>query len=408
MRLPPYSTLSIVVLVAVIFGLAGGIFLQQNTEFTFPFLSQTQTFDSEAKRIAAACSNENRGSESKETCYSNEFQTFAASVGPQKAFETLFKVQKIDEDATGCHFIGHGIGYGTYERSPDTWQEDFRSINKACTYGAMHGILEMAVQALPDGLTFDILPTICGENPPGDCNHIVGHLTLLETRGDIPQALELCTALSGERQREFCHTGVFMENITAVNLVEHGYVDRSYLNWPARVPELTRLCEEQTGNAHVACWKEMAHALDAKYSPPADVFETCDTAREADARRSCKTHAIGIMAAGVNFSMQKAQSMCELPQHNDAFQRQCYLQLVASSLSTSKEKAPEVIEYCAELPNEHRTGCLHMAQSILARRHEVSEQRFETLCADVPSSLSGACMEGGNVNFSPHEVHEED
>jgi len=366
------------------------------------------TKDTQAIELVHTCNDKNRHpAVSKETCYSQEFQRFAYTVGPEDAFDTLFVVQTLDQDAIGCHFIGHGIGYGTYERNSKNWRGTFRTINQACTYGAMHGILEMAITTLPNGLTRDTLPTICGKNPPGDCNHIIGHLTLVETRGNIPEALTLCQPLHSNYQREFCETGVFMEHITAFNLINHGYVDETYLDWARRVPELKDLCLSQTGNAAQACWKEITHAVIVRERNDARrVFSFCDQASSQASQNKCKTHSIGIMAAGFNFELTKAQSICEVPQDEPYFQNHCYAQLVASALSTVPNKVANTITFCAQLNEEYQKDCFSMVGNII-RNGLYSESEIRKLCSQAPSQLQIQCQKGGNVNFNPHYTHEE-
>src|ERR1041385_7817947 len=111
----------------------------------------------------------------KETCYAKFFQKLSYDKGPAVAFTGLYSLQKEDPNTLGCHLIAHGIGWGAYTRNPENWRQSIRDMDTSCSYGAVHGVLEGYVGSLPNQtLPKEIIPTICGEEPEADCNHIIG------------------------------------------------------------------------------------------------------------------------------------------------------------------------------------------------------------------------------------------
>ncbi|MEO8065955.1 MAG: hypothetical protein ABI643_03860 [Candidatus Doudnabacteria bacterium] len=299
----------------------------------------------------------------KESCYAKQFKQLAAQVGPKESFAVLRTLQTIDRSAVGCHLISHGIGWGTFDHDPNSWQQDIRSIDPSCNYGGPHGIIEAYLASQPDhSLTKDKLPQFCGTEPRADCNHIIGHLTLVETRGNISQALALCDAFKGNpTQLDFCYTGVFMEDETALNLVEHGFADKSWLNWPARLPELTKMCLTYKAEAGEACWTELVHVIASTYkNDPKRVFDYCSRNPIQASAARCKRHGIGIMAAGHNFDIASMRKMCDLKQANDInFKSDCYVQLVSSNLSTIPGDKQKAQTFCESLESQYQRACLN-------------------------------------------------
>lgn len=355
----------------------------------------------------AACGNQS-GQANKESCYSNFFMQVAEEHDAVFAFRTLNELQRVDPDAIGCHFIGHGIGYGTYKKNPANWQNDFREISQECTYGAMHGVLELAISDLPDGLTRELLPTICGDTPRGDCNHIIGHLTLLEAEGDISEALTYCDVLTDGLQREFCESGVFMEHMTAFNLISHGLADESYLDWAGRVDGVRDLCNTFGGSNGVQCWKEIAHMVVVSEAGNAQkVFDYCNTAPTSASRFECRNHSIGILAAGLNFDYRKTPRICDAKQNELWFKEICYVGIVTSALSTLPDSVPDAIKYCENLDGEYRSACFSGIGNIIGFNTFYDFDNPEELCESAPDEYRHQCINGGPVNFKPYEYHPE-
>jgi hypothetical protein len=316
-----------------------------------------------ADTVFSSCSPQNRKSGlSKETCYSKEFIKVSQEQGPVIAFAALASLQQKDNDAIGCHLIAHGIGTGAYKRDPKNWRTLIRTVNSSCSYGAIHGILENYVSTLPGGhLPKEMIPTICGEKPRADCNHSIGHLLLVEAGGDIKKGLELCQVFEYDKVQQFhCQTGIFMEYQTALNLVAHGLASQDWLNWPARVNDLEKICRSYSGTDAVACWKEITHAALSKFNyDPKTIFDFCSSAQVVDGAKECRRHAIGIMSANVRFDLNKLKYMCALPQKSDpTFESDCYVQMAASDLSTIPGDTEKVRTFCLSLEQQFQSACL--------------------------------------------------
>ena len=103
------------------------------------YLQQTQMQPSTNVTVSPASANEVAvqlkeacKATDKETCYALRFEKISYDYGPDYAFNVLDALQNIDRDAQKCHFIAHGIGYGTYKRNPEDAQNQIASIDTSC------------------------------------------------------------------------------------------------------------------------------------------------------------------------------------------------------------------------------------------------------------------------------------
>jgi len=382
------AVLLAVLLAAIVYWQFFGDSFLQNSNASFQEIAAKAEESCRPEKLSAA--------ESKEVCYAKAFEEIAFAYGPEYAFDVLSVLQKIDPDARGCHFITHGVGYGTWKRDSENWREHIATISPVCSYGGPMGIIEQYTATLPTGtITKEFVPTICGLEPRADCNHIVGHILLADSsiKGNINKALELCSVLQDNpRQHNFCITGVFMEHITAFNLIEHGYAPERFLNWSARIDDLEQLCRSYKGEFAEACWEEIAHVAAVKFKNDAEkVFTFCNGAPEKEARQRCVYHSIGIMAGSQNFKIDLLKYMCgtPLPEHYD-FPNRCYVGLVSSILSSIPKELSNVINFCASLEMEFKKTCFERVGNA---RHDsvLSLQEWKGACQAAPQEFQDQC-----------------
>lgn len=341
-----------------------------------------KTMSQVVNSVYEACSQE----EQYESCYASQMEQVAIEHGHEYAFEVLFTLQDMDPRSRGCHFIAHGIGHGVYERNPETWRKDLAEVSQTCTYGAPMGIIEEYFFTLPAGMvTKEFVPTICGDPAHGDCNHVVGHVLLADplVRGDLGKALDLCTSLpSNEKHR--CDTGVFMEHMTALNLIEHGYAPESYLNWPSRFSELEELCRSYGGEHGEACWKELTHVAAVTFkNDPKQLFDFCNTAPAKNERMECIDHGIGIIAGAENFDIASLVHMCKIQQPEFFnFEIKCHSDLVDSVfLSTPRNALEQAVQLCSSVPENHKMACFYrIGIALELNEHQYTDSDVHRLC----------------------------
>lgn len=356
-------------------------------------------FNKKAVEVRDNCFNDKEKYGNNEVCYSVEFKSLAKENGHEFSFNVLKELQKLDLESRGCHLIAHGIGEGSYEKSPNDWRNLVRNMTSACNYGAVHGVLSEYIDSLPEkGLTKDVVPTICGENPRADCNHIVGHLILVETDANIDKALNFCDVFESNVQKGHCYTGVFMEYQTALNLIEHGLVDKSWLDWPKRLDGMKKMCEKYQGLKGESCWEEIAHMAVSSFSSDAKkVFDFCGSSHILDGAKKCRRHSIGIIGGTKNFNLNELKDICSLPQKDDpSFTAECYPHLISSALSTIPEDVPQAVAFCGSLENKDKYACFSMIGNV-GNNGSLDKSLLKASCQKAGREYIKLCESGGNT-----------
>lgn len=343
-----------------------------------------------------------RDNQSKEQCYAKAFTQLTKERDMDFAFATLTEVQKMDPAANGCHFIAHSITIAETEKNPDNWKAVMRRAPQNCSYGGAHGALEVHAASFPDGkLPRSEVMTVCDVPDTNNCTHILGHLILVMQNNDIPASTPLCKALPHDERGIFeCLTGIFMERITAINLVEHGLADQSSLNWPERLPELKVLCLAQSGIDSVACWKEITHvALVAFSYDPQKMIDFCNLAPASLAREECADHAVGIMAGNKNFDLTRLGDTCAVKTPDGTFQDRCYAQLVSATLSTLPHASGQAVAFCYNLAERFFKECYTMIGNSLYRASSDAKNALQNACLAAPKDYQTLCRNGGPTAF---------
>ncbi len=359
-----------------------------------------------AKTVGEYCLENANLSKGKENCYSEEFKKIAEKNGPEFSFQVLNSLQRTDRDAIGCHLISHGIGWGSFKREPNNWRTLVQNMPTICNYGAIHGVLESYILSLPEkSLSRETIPTICGETPRADCNHIVGHLLLVQTEAKVDPALDLCEVFKNNpRQNEFCISGVFMEFQTALNLIDHDLVPRSWLNWPARLDELEKMCRSYQGKQAEGCWEEIVHVALAKFNnDPKKIFDLCSSAQVPEGAKKCKRHSLGIMGASKNFYLPDLKSICMIPQKNDpGFEGECYPNMVASALSTIPTMVPDAVDFCNSLEDKFQKSCFSMI-GMMSHSNPGIKEALPLACKEAPENMRNFCL-GISSSMNPNDI----
>ncbi len=236
-------------------------------------------------------------SKNAQACYAERFEKIAKLQGASRALAVLIKIQKYDKKMASCHDVAHLIGKYAFKESPSQSVLDILKNNISdCEFGVTHGMIEAFLDSYSFSSNQKSIADICGSDHVVDCNHIVGHFLLVWTNKDIDKALLLCRELSGGRQVYICDTGVFMEYITAQNLISHNLVSADWFIHEASLENLTQLCDSYKNNEMTSCWEELAHAIVPKFNYDLDKSNVyCELAKSADAVSRCKSLTLGLI-----------------------------------------------------------------------------------------------------------------
>lgn len=310
----------------------------------------------EARKMAQTC----EALENKETCYGKAFANLTKETNMDHAFIVLRKLQEVEPESRGCHFIAHSISIAETEKDPSKWREILNNAPQDCSYGAAHGALEVHAASSPDGkLAKAEIPTVCNNPDTKNCTHILGHLLLVLNEDDMDASIKDCGTIPHSDPWKFeCLSGVFMERITAFNLETHGLATKEALNWPARLPELDALCRSYTGTSSLACWKEIAHILAVKFQGNTQlVVNYCQSAPTKDAARTCIDHSLGILGANYHFDLSKMKGLCDVKVEAQDFKARCYPQIVGATLATLPNETQSAEKFCASIEPQYQKAC---------------------------------------------------
>ncbi len=337
----------------------------------------------------------------KEQCYGKAFEILTQQSDMDFSFKVLGSLQKIDSEANGCHFIAHSISIAETQKDPARWKEIMNKAPQNCSYGGAHGAIEVYASTFPDGKLPDAEALIACDNPDkNNCTHILGHLALVMKDNDIPESLKICEKLPHDKNGIFeCLTGVFMERITAFNLIQHGLMDKSALDWKKRTPELEALCNEQSGIPLNACWKEITHAVLVKVNwDPQALVNFCEKASSQEATKGCIDHAIGIIGGYRNFDFSKTASICDVTTKDSTFKNRCGANLVSSTLSTIPNNSEQAVKFC-NTQGKFQKECFIMIGNTLRFSSPENKKAQERACLQSPVSYREQCLNGGSIGI---------
>lgn len=330
----------------------------------------------------------------KQTCYSKAMKNVAFEKGVSHAYKVLEALQQIDKEATNCHFIAHGIGWGSYEKNPSGWRKLINESPSTCGYGEQMGIIERYIYTLPKGtLDQSSMPELCGPTPKADCNHGVGHIALVLTKNNLEKATKLCESLD-TNQKSTCFDGMMMERFIGENLRDHKIIPQSTSNWSTKIPEDKTFCMQFTGDILLACWQEIAHPAYYYFNRNIrKIFKFCGEAPIPDATLKCMRHSLTLIAGGLNYNLDALKDTCTTGKNiNLSFEKDCYRNLVAIRLNfTPLEKAGDVIPFCTNAPSVYQSMCFNTIGPTLKSLH-TPFTKIQSFCEKAPREYRKTCL----------------
>ncbi len=340
------------------------------------------------------------GNGDRENCYAREFGALTKKTSFEHAVLTLNALQKVDEQARGCHFIAHNISTAATEIDPSRWKELVGKVPPdACSGGYLHGVLE-ARYKIDDAFVLDAktVPQICAltirnnkDARDGNCAHIMGHLLLVETGAHIDEAIKICAALPKKMQFE-CHSGVFMENETRGNLVAHKIA--KHLPWNKEtVAEQERICGKYTGAAYLGCWRELSHMIASVFQDdPNLLYQRCSKGKSQESIDECYEHGLSIISHTSHFRNETSALFCQPYIVDDEKYWGCVNRVIGSLIKSTPEFSTRAIGYCKTMPTSDLSSCYESVGKHLAKYLKPDDRiRY---CIDVPSDYKELCLNG--------------
>ena len=188
--------------------LAGGIGL--------PSAPTVQTDFRPDARTPVACAAEDLD------CLAQAYGNIAFVDGPSAAFAAIAADDRSDIALT-CHRIVHRIGAAALARDPERPGIAIAAGQSDCTSGYYHGVMQHVFLGLEEQTATAIASAgveICNDPlirrerfTQMNCLHGIGHGALIVAEYDLADGLAVCAAINDPWSREWCYSGVYMENV---------------------------------------------------------------------------------------------------------------------------------------------------------------------------------------------------
>jgi hypothetical protein len=220
-------------------------------------------------------------------CLVSRYETLTRSAGVQAALADLVERRKANSYLDlACHQITHVVGRTASER---LGLAAFRDGTDLCASGYYHGVTEGVMQAIGPERIMDQAQTVCDEFRQSNglsylhynCIHGMGHGFMAVFGTDVFRSLEGCDGLTATWERQHCYSGVFMENLTAMEYPERPsrHLSPDQPLYPCTVVQATYKEE---------CYvKQTTYALYVRNGDFTAVFKLCQKDAEPDFQAVC-------------------------------------------------------------------------------------------------------------------------
>lgn len=333
--------------------------------------------------------------QNKSACYDLALEKITLEYNFTLAFSVLDKLVRIKPEFSYCHFMAHAIGHGAYEKDPKNWQTTLNKLPKVCSYGASHGLLEQYSSVLHKNneslISGAVMNKIC-ENQTTSCGHVLGHIVLVETKADVPNAITSCHNLK-EEYYKWCLNGAFMEYVYPQALVQHGLVENSRINTAGRLTEFSEFCNSFKDNVvSTVCWGEISRGAIATYGENWEsILSFCDTAPLATAEKKCKDRVIESLVVSRNFEIIPLKLLCQSYKSDPDFEKNCYIRLISGKLENDLIlENDKSADFCKSLTLEFQESCFRQIGSSLSKRN-LRNKTVDIVCKPAPLEFKDDC-----------------
>lgn len=309
-----------------------------------------------ATNIFKECSGNNQ-----EECYKKSLIRVAKNNSLTYSTEVLDELQVLEPLVRSCHSLGHSIASSVVENSPNKWLDLIKVIDpKKCSGGFFHGIIE-GYSSTNNGqeLSAKELGKLCiglDNFQSKSCAHILGHINLVNTQGNIDKAIEICNQNEDIELKKQCYIGVFMENVTKENLVDHG-IEAKREAWNENtIIETEKLCRKYKGDVAFACWGQIGHVYAAVNNDNAKVVRSlCQRANKSDWIENC--YLLAVQKMSTTLTQQKdVNNICN-PVSNPLEKKSCISHAISAMLVTSEQYFDRAKIFCNNQDEIYKTEC---------------------------------------------------
>lgn len=337
----------------------------------------------------------------KEYCYADQLYGISKRNDLVYAKNVLTSLQKEDPiQSRGCHLMGHKIAYAEMEKDPTSWKTLLQSQDpNFCTGGFMHGVLEAHMRYDSTfTLNAQTFPVICSNvknvgNGMLSCKHILGHLLLVEKQGNIKQAVAVCGEVEDYASMIECLSGSFMENITRLNLIDHGLAKPLEYSWK-EAAKIEDMCRGYAGLAEQACWKELSYMyITLNNSDPNGVYTSCNRAPEQVFRDECYLYGVGNLVVYSTFQQKNLPYLCDKYTIDDPLYDRCVSHVIGAMLTSSPDFIDRTDLLCQSVYPSYQKQCYtHISFKL---NTILSLEQRQQYCTKINNAYQEVCLNPG-------------
>lgn len=208
-----------------------------------------------------------------------------------RVLHSLYRNNKLSSDY--CHIITHQIGWKSSENNKQIKTSPLSSI---CRWGYYHGFFTNVVKMINSSNLVQLC-SLKNTLAQLQCFHGMGHGLSVVNDYDIKTALQMCSLITEENEKEACATGVFMEKF------KPGHFDV-----PSEILNPFTFC--QLHDFKQSCYFYIGILLLEKHNNSfSTALQDCD-ALEINFKDDCK-RGLGVFAARVSdYAPEKVYQIC--------------------------------------------------------------------------------------------------
>ncbi len=294
-------------------------------------------------------------------CYMDFYEKKTMQDGVDEAFKFLKKEYKVNPYVVSqCHPITHVIGHAGLKLYPEVY-EAFNHGDPYCWSGYYHGVMEEIAERIGIENVIKELNNICSTIPGKEsysfnyynCVHGLGHGVMAVNNDELFIALDICSTLVGDWEKESCYGGVFMENVIIDNKGEFTkFLKPEDPLYPCNAVDL---------KYKSSCYlMQTSYALKVRNQDFAKIFEICRTADKGF--ESICFQSLGRDASGSTSSnAEKTKERCDLGK--DYFEKSNCITGAVKDFISYFHSDKEAKKFCSSLTPDLKENCLTVAES---------------------------------------------
>lgn len=362
-------------------------------------IEKTQLFNPDViKNSAQTIANNCPPINNREECYKKEFTQLVKAKGIFYSQNTLYALQVLDSNLNHCHVLSHHISNVATRLNPSSWKEYTNKVDiTTCGAGFFHGILEARIGYDQNfKITKASIDEICNQGKrdfkESTCNHILGHLLLLENEGNIEPSLPICNSLDNPTYQSECLNGVFMEDSFKPMLVEHGLAQIPVRD-KIRLEKQEKRCFNYKDIEAQSCWIDMAEIYSEYYNYDTQkVYASCDKAPDPESRNQCYKKTVVHLSVSPNFnSPEKLVGICSPYTKNEADYKTCLSNIIHSLMYYSAKFSDRAEMLCSNVDQKYQNYCFKDFGDNLKINLPDKSQRLE-YCSNSPAEYQSLCL----------------